>query len=90
MVELTKKQRQALRSVAWGTKHFGSLMTGRETSRRTVLALVKRGLCESVGMVAMCDGDGFLVQPERYREGFAITKAGKKLLRQIDREDIHG
>jgi len=77
---MTPLQRRVLRSVAWGTEHFGALVTGGSSPRRVVRRLVAMGLVKSVGMVAVCDGDGFLVHPERYREGFAITDAGEVAL----------
>lgn len=73
-------QRDALRAVAWGTEHFGSLATGGNVRKRDMIALEKKGLVEDVGPVAMCDGDGFTIQPERYRQGWKITEAGKKAL----------
>jgi len=76
---LTPIQRAALRAVAWGTKHFGALVTGRATPLRTVRRLVALGLVESAGTVAVCDGDGFLVRPERHRQGFRLTASGRAL-----------
>jgi hypothetical protein len=44
------------------------------------LALVARGLVKDAGFAVACDGDGFALQPERYRQGWTITEAGKKAL----------
>lgn len=77
---MTDNQRAALERVAWGTEHFGSLVTGRVTRKRDVLALCKKGLVADAGMVAVCDGDGYLVVPERYRLGWKITAKGKQVL----------
>jgi hypothetical protein len=77
---MTKNQMRALRNVSWGSEHFGAFCTGRETRKRDVLALVAQGLVADAGMVAVCDGDGFLLRPERYRQGWEITDAGKKAL----------
>ena len=77
---MTDRQRAALKNVAWGTEHFGALVTCRSTRKRDVLALVAQGLVADAGMVAVCDGDGFLLQPERYRQGWKITDAGKKAM----------
>lgn len=74
----------ALDTIAWGGKHFGSLCTGRLFPRRRMLGLVRRGLVESCGMVALCDDDGCLVDPERLREGFKLTTAGIATLRDLD------
>lgn len=73
---LTACQRSALESLAWATHSFGSFLTGRRTRRKTVLALVKRGLAESVGYAEQCDGDGFIIDDRVEREGFRITEAG--------------
>jgi len=77
---MTRRQRAALERVAWGTEHFGALVTGRVTRRADVLALRALGYVADAGMVAICDGDGFLLQPERYRQGWKITAAGRKAL----------
>lgn len=77
---MTPKQRDALETVAWGTEHFGALATGGATRLRDVVALFRLGLVTDAGMVALCDGDGFTIQPERYRQGWKITEAGKKAL----------
>ena len=74
--ELPRAQSTAFDNVAWGHYHFGSFCTGSTTRRATVLRLVKQGLVESAGMVALCDDDGFTVVPERYREGFRLTEFG--------------
>lgn len=79
-MKLTRRQLSALEKVAWGTEHFGALVTGRQTPVSVVRALLKKGLVKDAGMVAVCDGDGFLLQPGRYRQGWAITAAGKAAL----------
>jgi len=81
---ITPGQLDALRTIAWGVKHFGALVTGRSVTLRTVRVLVARGLVESAGLVALCDEDGFLLQPERWRRGFRLSVAGRDFL------DKHG
>ena len=57
---------------------FGWLFTtGRTHRRATVQRMIALGLVRSVGEVVMVDGDGYTKQPERYREGFELTEAGK-------------
>lgn len=73
---LTPTQTAALRSVAWGMYHFGGLLTGSTTRRRTVLALCRKGLAESQGLVEQCDADGFFLHGRQMREGFGLTEAG--------------
>lgn len=84
-INLTKRQRAALERVAWGTEHFGALVTGRVTPVSVVRSLLHRGLVKDAGMISVCDGDGFLLQPERYRQGWAITEMGKAALREAEK-----
>ena len=81
-MKLTPKDVGALETVAWGTEHFGSLLTNRQCPRSRVLRLVALGLARSVGFVEPCDGDGFRIEGRGEREGFALTDAGAKLLRE--------
>jgi hypothetical protein len=81
---LTRRQEAALREVAWGTEHFGALVTGGATRHRDVDSLFKKKLVADAGAVLVCDEDGFVRQPERYRQGWKITDAGKKALTDID------
>lgn len=73
---LTPAQQDALGSLAWGTYHFGSLLTGRQTPRRVVMALCRKGLAQSVGLVEPCDDDGFRIEGRLEREGFSLTPQG--------------
>ena len=75
-VKLTPAQLDALNSLAWGGFHFGSLLTGRHTPRRIVMALCRKGLAKSQGLVEQCDGDGFIVYGRTMREGFRLTSLG--------------
>ncbi|HET7321863.1 MAG TPA: hypothetical protein VFI96_05150 [Longimicrobiaceae bacterium] len=75
--EIPTRDLDRLETVAWGEENFGSLTTNRAFPRRTMLRLVKRGLVRSVGPVLLCDDDGFTAEPEREREGFVLTDAGR-------------
>ena len=81
---LTSRQEAVLREVAWGTEHFGALVTGIATRHRDVVALLKKKLVADAGAVLVCDEDGFVCHPQRYRRGWKITDAGKKALTDID------
>lgn len=74
---LTKRERALLKSVAWGTEHFGGLTTRSTT---TIAQLAGKRLVRSLGLVAVCDGDGFTLQPERWREGWTLTPKGRRWL----------
>ena len=78
------KQGDVLYYAAWGMFFFGSVCTGRGLPRRDMLRAQADGLVKSIGQVTMCDGDGFTIEPERYREGWILTDAGKDALREYD------
>jgi hypothetical protein len=78
------KQGDVLVDVAWGMHFFGAVCTGRGLPRRDMILARDAGLVESIGQVAMCDGDGFTIEPERYREGWVLTESGKMALREYD------
>lgn len=80
-MKLSKSMSDALENVLWGTHHFGALITGRITTRKSVLRLAALGLVESAGQVAVCDGDGMLVYPERHRQGWRMTALGVEYAR---------
>lgn len=77
---MTRTDFNVLESLEWGERHFGGLLTGRQTRRRDMLRLVARGWARSQGAVYVCDDDGFLLQPERMREGFEMTPKGRAAL----------
>lgn len=77
MSKLPKRERDLLQDIAWGTEHFGSLVT---RAKVTAGRLVAKKLARSVGQVLVVDGDGFAVQPERWRHGWTITEKGKRWL----------
>lgn len=66
----------------WGERHFGSVTTSRFLPLRDVRRCVERGLLKSVGLVTLCDDDGFTLDPERFREGYVLTEAGRAALPQ--------
>lgn len=73
-------QFDVLETMEWAEEHFGSLATNRQCRRRDVMKLVNAGLAISAGLVALCDDDGWTIEPERYGEGFKMTDAGKERL----------
>lgn len=85
MKKLTQARVRALETAAWGTEHFGAVVTGWKTRLRDVLVLVELGLMESAGDVVVCDGDGFALVPERYRPGWRLTPAGRQWLKDTER-----
>jgi hypothetical protein len=71
-----------LGDVAWAMCHFGAITTGRTLPRRDMIRARNKGLVESVGQVTMCSADGFRVEPERWREGWRLTRDGRVMLRE--------
>ena len=77
---------EILSTTAWAMHHFGSVCSGGTLKRRDIRRAESKGLLESVGDVPVCDGDGFTIEPERYREGFRLTERGESMLRETDPE----
>jgi hypothetical protein len=79
------RQSDVLETVAWAEKHFGSLTTNRQCTRREVRRAVQAGLVRSVGLVEMRDDDGGTFYSSRgatrVREGFVLTDAGRERVR---------
>lgn len=74
------KQRAVLETVADAEDHYGSLVTNGQCSRRDVMRCVNAGLVESAGLVTLLDDDCSPFAPERWREGFRLTQAGRAAL----------
>ena len=82
---LAKADREAISHATWCERAMGWNITGsRAHQRRTLVGLERRGLLESVGPVVMCDGDGFHLDPERFRHGWRLTAWGKRVAERLD------
>lgn len=77
---ITRPMLDCLDTTAWGMKHFGGIVTNKQLPLAVMRQCVKAGLCKSIGMVALCDADGFTIQPERYRTGYVLTEKGEAVL----------
>lgn len=60
----------------WGMEHFSGITTNRALPKRDMMRAVEAGLCRSIGSHPLCDGDGFTIYPERYREVYVLTDKG--------------
>jgi hypothetical protein len=60
--------------------------TGRSIRLRDVRRLVKRGLLQDAGLAAAVDGDGWRIQPERWKESWELTEAGCKEVARLKEE----
>jgi hypothetical protein len=74
------KLMDVLETVAWGEKNFGAVICGGNLHRRDMTKAIEKGFVKSAGFAVVVDDDGFQVNPERHREGFVLTDAGKKLI----------
>lgn len=62
------------------------ILTNRVVRRRTMQALVaKRFAVEDA--LAVVDGDGFRLEPERWRQGYRLTDAGLAVARRVYAKD---
>lgn len=77
---ITKPMMDCLETTAWGEKHFGGIITNKQLPLAVMRQCVKAGLCKSIGMVTVCDADGFAEQPERERRGYVLTERGREVL----------
>jgi hypothetical protein len=58
---------------------FSGAFSGRHMRRALMVRLRARGFVRPLRM-AVCDGDGFALDPERWREGWCLTADGKRAL----------
>lgn len=86
--KLTQNQIDAIGSLKWAMLHFGGLLTGSSVRRRTILALIDKGIAESVGMVMQCDADGGIYWNRREREGFKLTGYGMSIYKALHEMDL--
>jgi hypothetical protein len=83
-MKIGKMERKALEHADWAERQMGWNICGSRTYRRATLkGLEAKGLLISVGPVTMCDGDGFALEPERFRFGYALTNKGKYVLSRL-------
>lgn len=80
MSDLPKPMMDCLETTAWGMKHFGGIVTNRQLPLSVMRKCIQAGLCRCIGMVYVCDDDGFFVQPERMRRGYVLTEKGREVL----------
>lgn len=79
---ITRPMLDCLDTTAWGMEHFGGIITNKALPLAVMRQCVKAGLCKSIGMVLVCDDDGFIKQPERERRGYVLTEKGRTVLEE--------
>lgn len=76
----TKRQLDALEWAEWGADNFGGgYFTSRSATKKCAEQCVARGWLERRRLVA-CDDDCHALEPERWRNGYALTEAGRQCL----------
>ena len=75
------KHLQILQAMQRREEHGMATLTNRRLPLRTMKHLESLGLVKDAGPVAVCDGDGFIVQPERYRVGWTLTQMAEAIVR---------
>lgn len=80
---ITDRMKQDLCTIQHLEQHGMSTMTNRAFPLRRMKRLESLGLVESAGMAALCDGDGFTIQPERWAESWRLTQSGRDALETI-------
>ena len=81
---LTRSERDALMEAEYVDRQMGwKLLSSRTCRIRTIRTLVAKGLLKSAGPTYLCDGDGWLVEPEQIREGWELTPAGRDALASL-------
>lgn len=85
---LSRAERDALNSARSLDASIGAaLQSSRAHRRATFLSLEKKGLVKEINAV-LVDGDGWTIQPERWRPAFKLTERGRRLAQQLYREDV--
>jgi hypothetical protein len=74
------KHLQILKDMRRREGHGMATLTNRQLPLKTMKRLESLGFVKDAGLVAVCDGDGFTVQPERWRQGWTLTHAGQDLV----------
>ena len=74
---LTKLETETLEWTLDRLKFFDGVASGRIYKKRVFESLEKKGLVKSI-FGYMSDGDGFTIQPERWRPMWTLTPAGVK------------
>lgn len=81
MTPLSSREARILREAARLRRHGMALATCRAAPKRDVLRLVAKGLLsQTPELHALCDGDGFTKEPERWAFAYELTTEGLKAL----------
>lgn len=83
-MRLTKAERCFLEHAAHCERFGWRALSGRVAKRGAANSLVAKGLLTFAGQARVVDGDGYALQPERYRDGWELTDAGRAASKAID------
>jgi len=81
--QLNAKQEWLVHLLDMESKGFAGQTSSRRYPKRVAQALVGDGLAKNE-LLQMCDGDGFALDPERYRWGYVLTDTGRSIAQQVD------
>ena len=84
--KFTKGERRVISEAARVASFGWYLCTGRIVRKSDAERLIARGMLEDAGIAALCDGDGYAHQPERYRQSYALTEQGRAFAAALDAE----
>jgi hypothetical protein len=76
-VTYTKAEQDALDHLEHMARFGWVALTGRTIRRATMVRLAARHLVRDAGMTVVVDGDGYALEPERLRQGWELTEAGR-------------
>jgi DNA-binding PadR family transcriptional regulator len=87
---MSMKNQWLLHVADMNRKGFAVALPGRLYPRKVARALVADGLLEETSAV-VCDGDGFALELERERVGYALTEEGRAAVARLnaDEQDQH-
>lgn len=85
MSQYTKADQDALDHLGHMARFGWAALTGRGIRRNSMVRLSALGLVRDAGLVAVAvvDGDGFTLEPERFRQAWELTDAGKAEIERL-------
>lgn len=79
-VKFTKGETRAMGEARRCARHGWAMGSGGDVRRSDIERLVVRGLLKDAGFCTVVDGDGYALVPERERQSWDLTDAGRVAL----------
>lgn len=70
-------------------KNYDALIPHAGLRKSQIKKALATGCVRSVGRCLVCDEDGGIKHPERYKEGFELTEKGRDLLEAERAKDLY-